>query len=494
MKENLGMFKAYDIRAKEQTISPERRAALVRAVVRYYTEELGTERVILARDARLHGPKLLEALSEAFLSSGVDVVVNPLQISTCQFYYMCMQDRAAGGIMVTASHNPSEYIGLKLVGPGCFPIASGSGPGGGIDDIRKLYIEDRPLERKARGRLSVSSQQEGFVDYSLALSGVKEGSLSGLRVYAEFLSGSAGMDFLLAFSKAGAEVECSHFVPDGFFPSGDPNPIIESSVAPARERMREGCYDIGFVFDGDGDRLDLMYPDGSQVLPSLNMALVFPYLRPVYSGSFSTFRSFADMKTTPAALSELRAAGLEPSVVRSGHSVIKGQLTRHAADGYVVAQEETAHYYLNLPVAGGFIASENTLLVALLSARAMKERPEGYERAKRIQEGIYRAREWSLHCIDSSVVGKVLSEVRAFFLDKGAVLTEEMEDGTSLAATIMRLNDGSAWCQIAQHSSNSEDSVARWEVSASSAGLCSKAEAEVRSFAEPYIKAGLAEY
>lgn len=494
MEENIGMFRAHDIRIKHQAVTQESLKALMRAVVRYYIEDVKVSSVVLARDARLHCPEFLEALAEEFLRCGVDVYLNPLQISTCRFYYLCMQHQDSGGVMVTASHNPSEYVGLKMVCRDCSPVASQCGPSGGIDRIKEHYKEDRPSLYGKRARLRCISMQEEYIDYSLALAGVEEGSLKGLRVFAEFLSGSAGMDFLLAFSKAGAEVEAAHIVPDGFFPAGDPNPIIEHSVAPARERMRNGSFDIGFIFDGDGDRMDLMFPDGSQILPSMNMSVILPYLLSAYASRFTKMRCFVDMKTCPVAVHEIKETGAEPELVRGGHSFIKEQLRKHAAEGFITAEEETAHYYLNFPVGDKLIASENTLVFALLSAKAMKERPERYERVRTLQKGLYRAREWSLHCSDAETVEKVLSEVKEAFLLRGASLQEKMADGTSLAASLLTVIDGGAWCQLSQHKSDSEDALARWEIAASSQELCTEYESLVRSVADGYVKAGIAHY
>ena len=138
----VSMFKAFDIRVKYAALSKVEIHALTRSIAKYYAINAGVEAVIIARDARLYSPCLMESLVEAFLEAGLNVFVNPLQISTCQFYFMCMKHLDCGGIMVTASHNPAEYVGLKFVGQQCSPIASGYGPAGGIERIKQYYLNE----------------------------------------------------------------------------------------------------------------------------------------------------------------------------------------------------------------------------------------------------------------------------------------------------------------------------------------------------------------
>ena len=512
MDENLGMFKAYDIRTKHSVLSEKARVGALASIARYYADDAGTEAVILARDARLYCPELMEGLIEALLSSGVDVYVNPLQTGTCQFYYMCMSNPSFGGVMITASHNPAEYVGFKFVGRNCAAIASGCGPEGGIVKIREYYLSDAgiPSGRK-RGRLHYLMLQREFVDYSMKLAGVGKGSLSGMRIYAEFLSGSSGSDFLMAFTEAGADVTVSHLVPNGFFPAGDPNPVVESSIAPARERMRSGDFDLGFCFDGDGDRMDLMFPDGTQIIPGLNMSALIEYIKPIFAPYFNEneLKCFVDVKAIPLAVIEIAKSGIEPHIIRNGHSFIKEKLLEHKSEGYVVSEEESAHYYMNFPVdlsdpSKGLIATENTLFFALLSARAYKENREKYDRIHRMQEGIHRYREWPLNFKDPSKMERIMDDVENVMRAKGATVIKRMDDGSDLDATLMRFNlpkhfDASSsfpssWCQVAQRISRSEDAMTRWEVVASDPVLCQEYNDMVKSIADGYVKEGAAYY
>ncbi|MGN0906379.1 MAG: hypothetical protein ACI4NM_04465, partial [Bullifex sp.] len=385
---NIGMFKPYDIRTKYGNLTPELLERLSGAVALYYRDVIGARSVIISRDARLHAPAVASSLTEALLDAGIDVLLNPLPVSTCQFYHSCMLRPECGGMMVTASHNPGEYIGIKLMAPGVFPLADGCGPEGGIRKIRELYLKDGRPSPCGRGKCTVFSDLDSFISYSMKLAGVEEGSLKGLKVLAEVLNGSAGTEVALAFEKAGADITVLNPIPDGFFPKGDPNPIIESSIAPARRAMSDGNYDIGFCFDGDGDRLDLMHKDGSQIVPGLNMAILIKYILPVFGGRKREF--YADVKAIPVSLLELASAGVNVHIIRNGHSFIKAKLRENCGNGYFASEEESAHYYMNFPFdpedpGKGYAAVENTLFFALLTARAFLDNPDAYKRAHELE-------------------------------------------------------------------------------------------------------------
>ncbi len=512
MDKNLSMFKSYDIRTKTNKLEDDVLTALSASVARYFKEDAKVSSVVMARDARLYAPRVMEALLSSLIKAGIDVFINPVQISTCQFYFTCMQKRDSGGIMITASHNPKDYIGLKLVSKGVSPIASGCGPEGGIDKIKEYYINDlKPIIESKKGEIHIVEMLREYVDYSMKLAGVKEGSLKGLKVFGEFLSGAAGADFLMAFERSGCTLELSNLIPDGFFPSGDPNPIIESSIAPSREKMKRSSNDIGFCFDGDGDRMDLMFSDGTQVIPGLNMSILIPYIKDIFrkTREKDDFKIFVDVKAIPLSLIEIAKKKIEPHIIRNGHSFIKEKLREYYSEGYLVSEEESAHYYMNFPfdpndISKGTAPVENTLFFALLSARAMKEHPEEYERIHEIQKGINRFREWPLNFDDPDKMERIMEEVESAMKERGALVIKEMDDKSDLDATLMRFNlpekftkDSlfpSSWVQVAQRISRSEDAMTRWEVVASSPELAKEMNDIIVGIAQKYVDNGWAHF
>lgn len=506
---NLSMFKPYDIRTKREKLDKEHLERLCLAVAHYYRYVVKAEGVVLGRDARLSAPEVAESLLSAFREYGLEVCFNPLPVSTCQFYYSCMCHRSYGGVMVTASHNPGSYIGLKLLAPELFPIAYGCGPEGGIERIKELYLENDFHPKGESGRVKIINYLDSFISYSMRLAGVEEGSLKGLKVLLEFFNGSAGPEVTMAFQRAGAEVEALSIVPDGSFPKGDPNPIIESSIAPTREMMKSGRWDIGFSFDGDGDRMDLMYKDGSQIVPGLNMALLVEDIMKLYGGEKKEF--YADVKAIPVSLLEIARRGANVHIIRNGHSFIKAKLRENCSKGYFGSEEESAHYYLNFPYdindhSKGYAAVENTLFFALLTAKTYLRDPSAYDRMHSLVEGLHRRREWPLHCEAApEKMPLLMEEVEERMRQLGAVVIKNMDDSSDLDATLMRFNlpssftssttlEGKKWAQVAQRISRSEDAMCRWEVVSNDRDECERLNNEVRRITEKYVEAGWARY
>ncbi len=506
----LGMFKLYDIRTKEQNLTEEIRERLYNAIVLYYKDSLKCTSVVICRDARLYVPQLVEGLTIAFTKAGIDVFTNPLPISTCQFYYTCMRHKESAGIMVTASHNPGEYVGMKLLAQGLLPIAYGNGPEGGIEKIKANYMEDKLAPcSTSLGKVTVVNELNSYINYSMELAGVGEGSLKGLRVMFDFLNGSAGFEEALAFQKAGADVTFRNLVPNGFFPQGDPNPIIETSIAPTRCAMKAGSYDLGFCFDGDGDRMDLMDRDGQQIVPGLNMSIILPKIMEIYGNTKKEF--YADVKALPISLCEIAKAGANVHIIRNGHSFIKAKLRDNCELGYFASEEESAHYYMNFPydpndLSKGYAAVESTLFFALLTARCHLENPEAYERAKALQTSIFREREWPLYCEAApEMMPQILSDVEKKMVSLGAQVIKTMDDGSDLDATLMRFNlpvvfdcstslDGKIWAQVAQRISRSEDAMVRWEVVSNSQEQCNQLNSIIKEITDKYVSKGYARY
>ncbi len=506
----LGMFKLYDIRTKEQNLTDKIRDRLYNAIVLYYKESLKASSVVICRDARLYVPQLVEGLTVAFTKAGINVFMNPLPISTCQFYYTCMKHRESAGIMVTASHNPGEYVGMKLMAQELLPVAYGNGPEGGIEKIKANYIASTAAPySKEVGNVIVVNELESYINYSMELAGVSEGSLKGLRVLFDFLNGSAGFEEALAFQKAGASVTFRNLVPNGFFPHGDPNPIIESSIAPTRTAMKEGSFDIGFCFDGDGDRMDLMDSDGQQIVPGLNMSIITPKIMEIYGGTKREF--YADVKALPIALCEIAKAGANVHIIRNGHSFIKAKLRDNCNLGYFASEEESAHYYMNFPynpkdLSQGYAAIESTLFFALLTARCRLENPEAYKEVKALQTSIFRDREWPLYCESApEIMPQILDNVEKKMTSFGAEVIKTMDDGSDLDATLMRFNlpnrfdsttslKGKIWGQVAQRISRSEDAMVRWEVVSNNKDFCDRLNSIIREVTDEYVSKGYARY
>ncbi len=513
---NLGMFKAYDIRTKREMLDIDLEVRLIKAIGMYLRDSVKVSEVVICRDARLYCPELMELALDLFPRLGLDVYVNPLQAATCEFYFTCMRHPLCAGVMITASHNPGNYVGLKLVAPGLVPIAFDYGPDGGIAKIQELYLRDAPLTvGSARGKVHIVNECVQFIEYSMRLAKVERGDLNGLNVMGEFLSGMAGVDVAMAFDMAGANFHSLHLVPNGFFPEGDPNPVVESSIAPARKAVKAGRYDFGFCFDGDGDRMDLMDGNGEQIVPGFNMAILVPEMKELFAHAFpgqgKALQLYADVKAIPTALVEIAKAGVGVHIIRNGHSFIKGKLMEHFNERYVAAEEESAHYYMNFPYdekdwSKGHVATENTLFYALLTAKTWKNNPKAYERAQRMQKQIFRYREWPAHFEPApEEMPHIMDDVEKAMKERGASIIKTMDDGSDLDATLMRFNlpshfhagvrlEDTTWCQVAQRISRSEDAMCRWEVVSNDWKTCEETNKIIVEIADRYVKKGYAYY
>lgn len=481
---NLSMFRAYDIRTPSEALNLELSERLVHAIAYYFRHVLKTNKVILCRDTRLSGTQYLEQGIDIFKSYGFQVLTYPLESSTCMFYFTCLQHMDAAGIMYSASHNPGKDTGQKIVGPGLQPIAMNCGPEGGLKRIKELYMNGTRTEIISGGYVKPISYFEKYVNYSMELAGVRRGELSGLKVLMDFLMGTAGFEFAYAFDLAGADVTAKNLVPNGFFTSGEPNPVIRKSIQPTLEMLEKGGYQFGICFDGDGDRMDFMDLDGKQLSPGFNLSIIAPRIKKlfenVFGGSYSP-QFYADLKANPLAVVELAKNGFGVHMIRNGHSQIKQALMNNFSKQFIGAVEESAHYYLNFPVSirdgnKAFAATENTLFYGLLTAKTWYNNPEKYEEIIKLQNMTFREREWGYKFMDNNKRMLAMNEIEEEFVKQGGKSMKTMADGTELDAVMIRdglpfVIDASTeideeWTQVSQRISQSEEGLARWEVSA----------------------------
>lgn len=500
---NLSMFRAYDIRTPSDELTLELSERLAYANAYYFKEVLKTDKVVLCRDTRLSGAQYLEQAVEVFKNLGFKIFVYPLVSSTCMFYFSCQQHIDAAGIMFGASHNPGKDTGQKIVGPGLQPIAMNCGPEGGLQRIKELYTGGKKPEKIPGGCVKPINYLDRYVKYSMALAGVEPGELSGLRILMDFLSGTAGFEFASAFEIAGAEVVARNLIPNGFFPAGEPNPVIRKSTQPTLDMLRKGGYLFGICFDGDGDRMDILDEHGNQLNPGFNLSIIAPRIRELFEDTFTGYspQFYADLKANPLALVELARKGFGVHMIRNGHSQIKQSLMNNFSRQFLGAVEESAHYYLNFPVTLSegkkcFAATENTLFYGLLTAKTWYNSPEKYREMIKLQSMTFREREWGYKFPDKEKRMLALDEIEEEFIKQGGRSMKTMADGTELEAVIMRENlpfviDASTsiskeWTQICQRISQSEDGLARWEVSAGTEERKSEAVSMIERIAGKY--------
>ncbi|MDT4761404.1 hypothetical protein [Sphaerochaeta sp. PS] len=485
MKKNL--FKAYDIRSKRTNFDAETSAGLCHAIAYYMLHDVKTHSIVLARDARLGGDELMQTALDIFVQSGLTVYLEPNPIGSCQFYFSCMQHPTSGGVMITASHNPGSYLGMKIVASNVESVSLASGPEGGLAKIEFYY--DKPLlanNRKGGSVIPLNSLDQ-FIDYSMRLAGVSSDSLKGLPVVCDFLHGSYGLAVSRALTQCGVEGTYRHLIPNGDFPVGDPNPGIDSSMESTVAYLAESQKELCFAYDGDGDRMDLLYK-GSQLAPAFVMGIISNELKTMFAPYFvSDEKTFDptflfDIKAAPPLLLKSVMQGKKISLIRNGHSYIKSTLLKGREEQLLAAVEESAHYYLQMPQRVGdwnspLFSTENTLFYTLLVLKAYMQDPTRFDEAKRLQDSSWRAREWSMMIKEEGRRNALQLQVEELLFRMGSTKVTENEQGESLGASLYRFNlpaqyDAKAklktpWFQVFQRVSQSEDALVRWEVIAS---------------------------
>jgi phosphomannomutase len=250
----LACFKAYDVRGIVPTeLNPD----VAYAIGRAYADETGANRVCIGYDIRLSGPELYEALAKGLNDAGVDVVHLGM-VGTEMVYFATAYYGYDGGVMITASHNPPEYNGMKMVRHESRPISSDTG----LLSIERRAAEGK-WERTGSGSIESKDVYDDMVQHLLRL--VPGNELKPLRILANPGNGAAGIAVEALEPHLPLEIGKMHFRPDGNFPNGVPNPILEESRAGMEAQMRAnpGHYDFGVAWDGDYDRCFFLDENGS---------------------------------------------------------------------------------------------------------------------------------------------------------------------------------------------------------------------------------------
>lgn len=253
----LTCFQAYDIRGK---LGVELNDEIVYRIGRAYAEFLKPKKVCVGGDVRLTSETLKLELARGLMDSGVDVIDLGL-IGTEEVYYATKALGLDGGIMVTASHNPIDYNGLKMVREGSRPLSNDSG----LQDIKKLAEANQFTASKVKGTLSKLDHSGPYVDHLLSY--LDLGDVKPMKLVVNAGNGAAchTVDRIeAAFKNRGVPIELVklHNTPDGTFPNGIPNPILKEQQPVTGDAVRAHKADMGIAWDGDFDRCFLWDADG----------------------------------------------------------------------------------------------------------------------------------------------------------------------------------------------------------------------------------------
>ncbi len=323
------VFKAYDVRG----IYPgELDEAGAEAIGRAYVEQFEPRRMAVGRDTRLSSPAMQEALMRGATAAGADVLDLGL-VGTEMLYFAVGSLGLEGGVMVTASHNPKQYTGMKLVRRGALPVGSESG----LLDVRdRALASNTVLQGKSGGSIESYDIWPAYVDRVLSF--VDVAAIKPLRVVIDAANGMAGAMLPPVLERLPVETVRCFFEPDGTFPNHEPNPLLpENREFIVRKTLEEGA-DLGVAFDGDGDRCFFVDDSGEFVPGDFVTALFAESLLEREPGA----KIIYDVRASRAVPETIEHAGGVPLVERVGHAFIKARMR---ADDAAFAGEVSGHYY-----------------------------------------------------------------------------------------------------------------------------------------------------
>ncbi|MDB4476120.1 phosphomannomutase [bacterium] len=237
-------FKAYDVRGR---VPDQLNEDIARRIGCAYAEVIQPQKVVVGHDIRLSSPAIKAALTEGLLSQGVDVYDIGL-CGTEEIYFATHHANMDGGIAVTASHNPKDYNGMKFVREGSRPISGDTG----LFDIKALAEKNQFSPADTRGQLHSLDTEQAYVEHLLSY--VDVANLKPLKIVVEAGNGGAGKVVDLLEPHLPFEFIKLHHAPDGNFPNGVPNPMLEENRLPVIEAVRGHNADLGIAWDGDFDR------------------------------------------------------------------------------------------------------------------------------------------------------------------------------------------------------------------------------------------------
>jgi phosphomannomutase len=408
------VFKAYDVRGLYPSELDEEGA---RAIGRAYVEHFEPKEIAVGRDMRLSSPTMHEAFVRGASESGADVVDIGM-VGTEMLYHAVGELGLDGGATITASHNPKDYTGAKIVRRGALPVGGDSG----LLDIRDraLSFEDTS-GGQTPGRVEKRDVYPGFVDKVMSF--INPAAVKPLRVVIDGANGMAGSMLPPILERLPVDAVRHFFEPDGSFPDHEPNPLLEENrrfiVA---EVTKEGA-DLGIAFDGDADRCFFVDDTGEFVPGDFVTALLAESMLERETGGTIIY----DVRASWAVRDTVERLGGKALPNRVGHAFIKQRMREIDA---VFAGEVSGHYYFR-----DFYQADSGTIPALLVLELVSK--AGVKLSELLRA--FRERYFLTGEINTVVddVALALQKVKEHFADQGEI---SHLDGISVTAPDWHMN------------------------------------------------------
>jgi phosphomannomutase len=414
MPQSLDCFKAYDIRGR---VPDELNADIAGRIGQAYAEFVKPDRVVVGHDMRLSSPEMAQAVADGLRRAGCDV----LDIGECgteEVYFATWHLGAGGGIMVTASHNPADYNGMKLVREDARPISGDTG----LKRVRELAEQGQFTAAAQPGAIESADISAAYIEHLLSYVDVE--SLRPLKIVTNAGNGGAGHVIDQLESHLPFEFVKIQHEPDGTFPNGVPNPLLPENRQATIDAIQESGADLGLAWDGDFDRCFLFDETGSFLEGYYVVGLLARSLLTKNPGA----RIIHDPRlvwNTQEIVEEFGGIAIQS---KTGHAFIKERMREEDA---LYGGEMSAHHYFR-----NFAYCDSGMIPWLLVAAVISE--SGLPLSALVAERIERfpvSGEINRKLIDPVAT---LERIRAHY-GKEALLVEEV-DGLSFTYPDWRFN------------------------------------------------------
>ncbi len=325
---NPAIFSAYDIRGiYGDTMTDEVAYRIGRAAAQY----LNVPAIAVSRDMRVSSPQLAAALIRGITDQGINAIDLGMN-TTDGLYFAVGKFNFPAGVMITASHNPAKYNGMKFCRAQASPISLETG----LAEIRDLAVSGHFTEPASKGQVTQRDVTEAYVNHVLSFIDVSK--IRPLKVVIDAGNGMAGMIVPRVFQRLPCELVPLYFELDGSFPNHPASPIEPQNMVDAQKKVREVGADLGAAFDGDADRMFAVDEHGNLVDSSMVTAAVSQSLLRKKPGSTILYNLIVS-KSVPALIERLGGHAVR---TRVGHSYIKAEMRSLNA---IFGGEHSGHFY-----------------------------------------------------------------------------------------------------------------------------------------------------
>ena len=328
MNDSISCFKAYDIRGQ---IPDQLNQEIAYRIGRAFVDYLTPSSIVVGYDVRLTSRQLCDSLVAGLIDGGVNVI-NIGQCGTEEVYFATSHLGTDGGIIVTASHNPKDYNGMKLVRENSRPISSDSG----LNDIKQLVEKNEFSEVNTKGSITEQDTRPAYIKHLLRY--VDIDSLRPLKIVCNSGNGAAGMIIDQLEPHCPFDLIKIHHKPDGHFPNGVPNPLLIENREPTIDSVNANQADLGIAWDGDFDRCFFFDEKGRFIDGYYIVGLLAEFFLEKYPGAGIVY----DPRLIWNTIEIVQSRGGNAIKCKTGHGFIK---ERMRAEDAIYGGEMSAHHY-----------------------------------------------------------------------------------------------------------------------------------------------------